>query len=143
MSLSFSDMIESGTVTNIIPLLYIRDCKSNEKCPKEYEEKLDKFQELFDKARTGCGSYHKKDNHRFILKFGYKGYHECNCGKMSTSRDYLLENNKYYTNSLWRHYFENHFGDIPKEELDKFEDALKTTNEDWQKEKRDKESGEF
>lgn len=120
----FPEAIKKETVTDVIPLLYIRDCKSNEKCHEEYDEKLDKFQKLFDNAQSGGGSYHQTANHSFRLGAGFRGWHTCSCGQKSTTKDYLLEN-KYYTNSLWRHYFEKHFGDIPKEELDKFEDALK------------------
>jgi len=48
------------------------------------------------------------------------GVHTCICGEMSTSVDYLFQNGM-VTNSLYLHYLESHYSEIPQSEYNKLD----------------------
>lgn len=106
------------------PLLYIYGCKSKTRCPDE--SKIQKLADLFKRSQKGLGNYDAKKNYEFrTTNNRYMGHHVCSCGERSSSCDYLLPGNKYFTNSLCVHYLECHYDDINKTELAKLDNLLK------------------
>lgn len=111
-------------------LLYIEP-KKEEKLINPIDDNLTKLMELaLSKATSGVGSYSSLDTEeRFKSDVGYKGFHRSDCGQMSSSKDYLLENGM-ITNSLAPFYLRWYRYSIPENDMNKIKELAKFYNID-------------
>jgi len=124
-------------------LLYIEP-KSSDKLETPIDDEITQIMELaLSKAKKGIANYSSltdvgdgydwmyKDKAirvpSFREKNGYMGYHVTECGKLSTNRDYLLENGM-ITNSLAPFYLKWYRYSIPESEMRKVNELINFYN---------------
>lgn len=105
-------------------LLYIEPRKE-EKSEFPLDDEISQIMILaLTEAKTGIANYAKiNEPPRFVSGSGYKGYHVTDCGKNSTSNDYLLGNGM-ITNSLAAFYLQNYRDSIPETEMKKVSEVV-------------------
>jgi hypothetical protein len=115
--------IQTKAKIYVTPFLYVNPPKEAYREATELTERLaKKMEEFLQKAKKGTF-----DSSRLVFTEGAayrsveRGFHTSDDGTTSTNQDYLLEGDRYVTNSLAPHYITHYFEWLSDQEILKLE----------------------
>ncbi len=105
-------------------VLYIEP-KKEQKSEQPINDEITEFMQMaLDKSVDGIANYSSTDaEEKFTPNMSYKGFHVTECGKRSSSVDYLLPNGM-ITNSLCVFYLQHYRNAIPQSEWNKINELI-------------------
>jgi hypothetical protein len=105
-------------------LLYIEPKKENKSEEPIYDEITDIVGFALSESKEGVANYSSlSESENFRQGSGYKGFHQTECGKRSSNKDYLLKNGM-ITNSLAVYYVTYYRDSIPESEMKKVNELV-------------------